>query len=174
MLRKSTMRTIDGNFRLTRCGYTCWCYYNGDWNITECVSEWQGAPVWQAVRCEPLENRALIPHRHLPDPGRRRSNGNVPDVPSDPGAAWLGANLQRVDAGSGAPDADEQPGPRGRGAAGRAGRVRRGGKGRPELGGVRRHRAHAPRAGERRDAPRAVGEARRRLQDPPLGAAGAH
>ena len=44
----------------------------------------------------------------------------------------------------------------------------------PELGGVRRDRPRAARAGRRRDAARPERQAGRRVPDPPLGAPGAH
>ena len=64
-----------------------------------------------------------------------------------------------------ASDAPQQPRPRGRGASRVARRLRRLGARRAVARRASRHRAHAPSATGRRDAPRPVGQARRRLPD---------
>ena len=93
--------------------------------------------------------------------------------PAGAGAARRRADLPGLAAGGGAADADEQPRPRGGRATRRPRGLRRHRPGGPVVGGVRRDRAHAAHAGRRRDAARAVGQARGRVPHPRVGAAGA-
>ena len=89
----------------------------------------------------------------------------------DPRRARQRAHREELGRRGGQAHADEQPRPRGRRAPRRPRRLRRHGQGRPQLGGVRRDRPHPRRAGARRDAARAVRQARRRVPHARVGAA---
>ncbi len=102
----------------------------------------------------------------------RRTDGEWTTTGAGP--AGLGAELPGVAAGGGHADAHEQPGPGGGRAAGRPGGLRRDGAGGAVVGRLRRHGPHAPGSGVRRDDAGAVRQARRRVPDARVGAAGAH
>src|SRR5437762_7154317 len=68
-------------------------------------------------------------------------------------------HLQRLAAGSGAADVDEQSRPRGRRESRSTGRLRRNRSGREKLGSVRRNRLLAMRTRERRNAAGPIGKA---------------
>src|SRR5690606_38832752 len=114
-----------------------------------------GAGAWRGLRNG--WRRPIVSTWRVPEP--EDGDGNGGGFACDPRAARPAAELQGVGAGGGDADADEQPGSGGRGAAGGSGGVRRDGPGGAELGGVRRDRADAAGAGERRDAADPVGEA---------------
>ena len=98
----------------------------------------------------------------------------LPDATAHrPGAAGRRAQLQGLGPGGRPADADEQPRPRGGRAPPGPRRLRRDRTGRPQLGGVRRHRRQPPRAGGRRDPARAVRQAGGGVPHPRVGAPGA-